>query len=239
MPRHLKKDPKKEPSRSFCCTLNNYTDEEIDYIQKNWTSEKVRYCVAGKERGGKNDVPHLQIYVELPGNPRRPLGAKSYLGVVRLHVESRVKSREDALNYCLKEIPDGETVFFEVNPGRRKSNSQGLRSDLARFTSHLESGGEMGAGAVQWPGTYVRNYRGLASFQSLVIVPKPRGPHTVEVHWGDTGTGKSRYAQQTYPEAWWFPRPITSAFFGGYNGESTCVLDDFDSWIPFTVLLRM
>ena len=53
---------------------------------------------------------------------------------------------------------------------------------------------------------------------------------------GPTGTGKSKWCMDNFPEAYWKPR---SDWWDGYSGQDTVVLDEFYGWLPFDLLLRL
>ena len=56
------KSIKRERVRSFCFTLNNWKQEEYDWLAQKLKSEKVNYYIIGKEKG-ESGTPHLQGYV--------------------------------------------------------------------------------------------------------------------------------------------------------------------------------
>jgi len=58
----------------------------------------------------------------------------------------------------------------------------------------------------------------------------------VVVIWGSTGIGKSRWCQQTFPEAYWKPK---GKWWNGYAGQETVVMDDFYGWLEIDCLLRV
>jgi len=53
---------------------------------------------------------------------------------------------------------------------------------------------------------------------------------------GPTGTGKSRWAMEQYPDAYWKQRSI---WWDGYAGHATVIIDEFYGWLPWDVLLRV
>lgn len=70
-----------------------------------------------------------------------------------------------------------------------------------------------------------------------LLLSQPRNFKTyVIVIWGPTGTGKSKWCTDQYPNAYWKPR---SQWWDGYTGQDTVVLDEFYGWIPFDTLLRL
>lgn len=82
---------------------------------------------------------------------------------------------------------------------------------------------------------WVSHYRAFERF--LLMKQKPRN-HDVVVHvlQGPTGTGKSKWAMDHYPDAYWKQR---SNWWDGYAGHETVVIDEFYGWLPFDLLLRV
>jgi hypothetical protein len=76
---------------------------------------------------------------------------------------------------------------------------------------------------------WVRYYKAFDRY--LLMKTKPRN-HVVEVHvlQGPTGTGKSKWAMDTYPDAYWKQR---SQWWDGYMGHEVVILDEFYGWLPF------
>lgn len=70
-----------------------------------------------------------------------------------------------------------------------------------------------------------------------VLISKPRNhPVEVIVIQGPTGTGKSRYALENFPVAYWKQR---SNWWDNYQDHETVILDEFYGWIPYDMLLRI
>lgn len=53
---------------------------------------------------------------------------------------------------------------------------------------------------------------------------------------GPTGTGKSRYCMEKYPDAFWKPN---SKWWDGYQGNETVVIDEFYGWLPWAFFLTL
>lgn len=82
---------------------------------------------------------------------------------------------------------------------------------------------------------WVKSYRAFREYR--LIITDPRN-HEVEVFvlQGPTGTGKSKWALDNFPEAYWKQRSI---WWDGYTKQETVVLDEFYGWMPFDTLLRV
>lgn len=66
---------------------------------------------------------------------------------------------------------------------------------------------------------------------------KPR-MHQMEiiVIQGPTGTGKSRFCAEEYPDAYWKSR---DTWWCGYQQQDTVIIDEFYGWMPYDFLLRL
>nr|WAE43056.1 MAG: replication associated protein [Cressdnaviricota sp.] len=82
---------------------------------------------------------------------------------------------------------------------------------------------------------WVKYHRSFERYRT--IKSKPRN-HEVEVIviQGPTGTGKSKWAMEEYPGAYWKQRSI---WWDGFVGQDTVIIDEFYGWLPFDTLLRI
>lgn len=94
--------PKKQdaPKKRWCLTLNNYSDEEYSSLINFFSSNRLNKWIIGKERGEKNDTPHLQMYVDFKDKIRFTALKKIN---ERLHIEGTRGSEGDNVKYCSKE----------------------------------------------------------------------------------------------------------------------------------------
>lgn len=83
--------------------------------------------------------------------------------------------------------------------------------------------------------TFVHCFRGLNYYRLLIT--KPRN-HAMEilVLQGPTGTGKSRWAHDNYPNAYW---KQNSQWWDNYNNEPVVVIDEYYGWLRWDYLLRL
>lgn len=84
---------------------------------------------------------------------------------------------------------------------------------------------------------YVSKYSGLQRYR-LLIAPKRQldKPPEVIILAGSTGTGKSYWAQQHFPNAYWKAKNL---WFDNYQGEKEIIFDEFYGWLPFDLTLRI
>lgn len=241
-------------SRNWVFTLNNPTDDE--YPSK-WNLDRVKLIVYQVEIGEQGTL-HLQGYVELEGS-RKLTYLKGLCG--RCHWEPRRGTRSQALLYCTKEEsqlcpPTGWTKETErwidcVNGDLdsfwnglkvclQETNTEDGKSSMKSRLLTIQTALKDNSSSIEDVADnefdlWVRYYRAFEKYSTLKT--KPRN-HPVEVHiaYGPTGTGKSKWAMETYPNAYWKQR---SKWWDGYFKHETVVIDEFYGWLPFDLLLRL
>lgn len=82
---------------------------------------------------------------------------------------------------------------------------------------------------------YVKYYKALNHYRMMTMPPRNHDTQ-VTVIWGPTGTGKSKYCKDQFPEAYWKQR---SQWWDNYTSQKTVVIDEFYGWLPFDTLLRL
>ena len=88
-------------SRSWCFTLNNYTQDEEIAVQ----GLDCVYLVYGREVGSDEHTPHLQGFIHMKSQHTLSAMKKR---ITRAHFEVRKGTVDEATDYCKK---DGD--FFE------------------------------------------------------------------------------------------------------------------------------
>lgn len=210
--------------RRFVFTLNNWTQEEYDYLTQTFP-KMVNWIVIGKETGASG-TSHLQGACIL-GSQWSFSKIKTLPGFKRSHIEVMHGRPEDSLSYCTKE--DSAAFVSGTLP------TPGKRNDLAIVTSRIRSGESLqdlihdddGAVAV------VKWHKGLTILRSLHRPPRSNKPFVLWL-FGSTGTGKTRCAfefgrrvarEGSDSDIW-----ISSGglrWFCGYDGQSVAIFDDF------------
>lgn len=215
----------------FVFTLNNYTEADIEWFN---SATVFKYVCYGKEVG-ENLTPHLQGYFELPHGNRKSINAcvkylQDYGCPSKPHIEISKGTALQAITYCEK-----EGTFWE-NGDRPKG--QGKRSDIDEATDILSNGGTLQDIAANLPSTFVKFHKGLQAY-TLMIQSARNWKTEVFWLWGPTGSGKSRYAWETYPDA--YPKQSSTKWWCNYEGRDTAIVDDFrpSKEMPFNFILNL
>lgn len=205
----------KSRSRGWCFMLNNYTQDEIQFLSAFGSNDSLCvYLVFGKEVS-ESGTSHLQGYVYFK-TLKSFKQAKTFLGE-RSHVEVQRGTSLQASDYCKK---DGDFTEFGTCP------SQGKRTDLEAVAKIIVDGGSVNDVAMQYPTTFIKYSRGIRELKLEVTRPYTR-PDICGV-WlvGEPGSGKSHYAQTQYPDSY---KKAQNKWFDGYGGEKQIVLEDLDT----------
>nr|QKV51323.1 putative replication associated protein [Crucivirus sp.] len=234
-------------SKSFCWTLNNYSEKEENTI-KDLYDKYANYIVFGKEKGEECHTPHLQGYIELT-NIMKLTTLKNIIGK-RCHLELRSGSQNDAVNYCKK----GEQTKSEWREKKEKGANfglnadvfeigilavkhQGKRTDIAKCRSLAKIGGMR---AVTKQATSLQSIKVAEKF--LEYNEKKRDFKTNVIWiWGSSGTGKSHKARERCADINdIFTKNDGSKWWIGYDGHESVIIDDFrDSWWGITEMLSL
>lgn len=187
-------------SRSWCFTLNNYTEAERDEAR----ALSAVYVVFGYERG-EEGTPHLQGYIQL--KDAKTLSAVRKM-LPRAHWEARKGTIDQAVDYCKK---DGDWEEYGEKPMTQKEKGDANKKRWRLINEKAEEGDE------EWlkenePHVY---HTALATFRShkkarteVLGYADIDTPHEWWV--GPTGTGKSKALHEEYPghyqkekNKWW------------------------------------
>lgn len=138
-------------SRSWCFTINNYTDDDVDKL----LDMPNEYLVFGFEEGEKK-TPHIQGYVHFDSPQRRSAVAK-YLP--RAHLETARGSADQNFVYCTK---SGDYHEFGTRP------KPGKRVDIIKIKDMLVKGKSMDEIMMKHPLEYVRYFKGLERMRNMI-----------------------------------------------------------------------
>ena len=226
-------------ARNWCFTINNPTDEEWPVKISTEQFPNLKILVAQLEKG-EEGTRHVQGYLECK-TPCRLKALKRILP--RAHLERRRGSRRQAVEYVIKEetrlsepITIGISNLDEFVKGLTPSKSS-LKESLLKVKKKIDEGVSINQIAQDDDmfDTWVRYHRAFNAYQLIKTPPRDFATR-VTVAIGPTGVGKSRYAMETAPGAYWKQR---SGWWDGYFGHPTTIIDEFYGWLPFDLLLRL
>lgn len=196
-------------SRNYCFTFNNYPDTSlVDGLE-------CRYIIYGKEVG-ESGTPHLQGFVSFKQ-------AKSISAVIKLlpgcHVEI-TKDIQASVTYCKKEGVYTERGQPLMSP-KDKGEAEQLKWKAIRLAA--ESGNY---------DTIPEKIR-VTQIKTLDYIhdqaSRKRKLDSVPLdnkwYYGESGTGKSKLARETYPDAY---IKMCNKWWDGYDGQEVVIMEDFN-----------
>lgn len=225
--------------RRFVFTINNWTQEEYDWLtnQSLWCP---KWMIVAKEHQ-ENGTPHLQGACVL-GKQIRFSTLKTYVGFRRAHLEGMRGTPFDSYVYCTKEDRNPYLIGELPQPGKDVNLQTAIEKikEGAKLKELLTDDGATLA--------LVKFSRGLTLVRKLYQMPRdPKEPPIICWLWGKTGTGKTRccfelgrlLSPNLEPDIWVSSGSLQ--WFDGYDGHSVVILDDFRSKhiANFAFLLRL
>lgn len=203
--------------RNWVFTLNNPTEESTAELLT--LAQQSTYLVVGREKAASG-TPHLQGYVVLKKKTR--LGGLRKLFSRSPHFEAARGSHEEASDYCKKDGDFTEYGVLPKDPGVTGKEMEQERWDQARLSAQA---GDFDAIPSD---IYLRYYRTIKEVAKdhLKAPPNLEGEE-IKMEWwyGDSGTGKSRKARETYPQAY---LKMCNKWWDGYQGQEVVLIEDFD-----------
>ena len=245
--------------KAWCFTINNvdacaqesadssawFTEAFEGYLNFPERRSIFRYCCFQLEIGGATARRHCQGYIYLQ-SARRLAFVKQLIGgfgvhteygrELQPHIERSRGSPDQNRAYCSKPESSVPDTFREIGTLPR----QGARSDLTELAEAIAEGTDMADIATTFPTEFIKYAKGIQALKTA-LSSKPRSA-AVEptVYWwfGPTGTGKSKLAFETYPDA--YVKMPTNKWWDGYVDQKEVILDDYrPSMCPFHELLRL
>lgn len=221
----VKVEDTKARSRGWCFTIFMKDDDNPEEIRDRTIEAypKAQYIIVGIEKCPSTGRTHLQGYVYF----KDAVSFKSVKTVMRhSHWEKARGNAKQNREYCSKE---GNSKERGEIPKQGKRNDLGEARELAKLgVSDLTILDKLG-------------YQ--ASRHAMLMKARGAGPKRdwmPEVYWkcGGTGTGKSKWCMDNYPDAWWSLKDLKN--WEGYDGQEVVVFDDFrKDFCTFHELLRI
>lgn len=195
-----------------------------------YNEEYMNYMVFQKEKCPSTGRLHWQGYAELKVQLR--LKTLKELFGNQYNFQNRYGNQQQAIDYCTKKATRVEEPIIHGRP-----KAQGKRSDIIELKERCktESFSKL---AWECPNYNVMKMcETLCGLQSLSHEYKKK---TVYWFYGDTGTGKTRYAKEHTPAENTWTCNTSSQWFDGYHGQEYVILDDIRAkhW-SYDLLLRL
>lgn len=196
-------------SKNWCFTINNYTDADLAALAV-WD---VRYLVFGREVGEESLTPHLQGYAVWKSS-KRLSGVKKIHATA--HWEIAKGNTQQNYEYCIKQGDYAERGDKPVSKGKAMQDKWNTALDLAKNNQVDEVEAQI----------QVCHYETLKRIaRDHMVAPEPLDK--LDNYWivGEPGCGKSRYARQRWPGAYY---KMCNKWWDGYQGEETIIIEDLD-----------
>ena len=215
--------------RNVCFTIFTPT-----WSEKNIDFDRVKYVVFQYEKGHKSEHPHYQGYAEFKEQYRLKT-VKEILGNETAHIEKRMGSQKQAIDYCKKD--DGRIKGpWEFGDAKE----QGKRTDLIEVSDKIKSGVKTIDIVKENTETYIKYSRGIEKAKFWLDKEKSNKLREVEVYvyYGLEGIGKSHKVYHEFKDFFKLDKDSgQDIWYDGYDGEDTLWIEDFhDSWFSFTQL---
>lgn len=216
--------------RSWCGTLNNYSEAELEKFRSVCVGERplCSYICFQPETAPSTGTPHLQFYVQRASGCTRSALRKLLGGRVSLRPAAGTADQNRA--YCSKEASRdlGAGFAFEEYGKANKGTGAGAgaRTDLVALTERVREGGTSATICREFTLPFMRMHRGIAAAVACFQPVRARNTDCLWL-WGPTGAGKSHYCRTKYPGAYW--KNTDNLWWCGYEGDGKqiVVIDDY------------
>lgn len=213
--------------RSWFLTIYAKTLEECQQILQD-IQDDIRFAYIANEYGSSGDNPHRQGVVCF--TKVQPLTKLQSLFGKGNHFEPKSGTDQQCITYCSKEHKEYFQIGEPLKPGKR--------TDIAAMHERVKAGASNTELADEMPDTYYRYFKAVDHVrQELQYKDTPNWREVqVCVYYGSTGTGKTRSAMDR-DSVYCLDPPYQ--WFDQYTNEKRLVIDDYDSTLPITQLLKM
>lgn len=195
-----------------------------------------RYCIYQLEMSDTGRL-HYQGYADFK-NPITRGGIQKLEGMETAHLEPRRGTDDQARNYCLKEDTrvDGPFEFGQFV-------ASGQRTDCEAVHKYWEDHPEATSYDMYQKFPRYGFYHGgnLERIEKWKEERKPPRKFKTKVTflYGESGCGKTRWAEAYTADKKTFSKEPDSKWFDGYRGEEITIIDDFKGEINYTKMLRL
>lgn len=222
-----------ERARSFCITINNYSQAEWEKCQTLGT-----YGCIAKEIG-ESGTPHIQGYFYF-ANKKTFNGLKKALP--RAHIKvcdgTACQNRTYIFGPYTKDDKYKPANDTAIEWGEMPK--QGERVDLAKVKNEIENGKKVDEILMEDPYMYHQYGRTLSKIEDLMMRKKFRTEMTKGVwYWGKTGVGKSHKAFENYHPDTHYRHNLQCDWWDSYTQQETVIFNEFRGQIKFEEILDL
>lgn len=228
--------------KNWCGTINNFEDSAKwpdgpqSWLRALVVNDIATYAVGQIEEGEEEHTRHLQCFLQLKDAHRLTwLKRHVHDGA---HWEPMRGTAIQASEYCKKEATRVQGPW-EFGILTKHGKTMGLDEAIEL----VMSGAPLRQVIEQFPRIWVQHGRGLSDLRQRLNLDcdrrvfGPEGPE-VWVLYGPSGTGKSRFVAERWPDAFW--KIPGEKWWDGYDRHETVVLDDFkDASLSLTDMQRL
>lgn len=209
----------------------------------------------------KGDNFHLQAYVFF--SDRKRLRQLKALYNPQIHWELRKGTHKQAKHYCSKphEAPCKAgchvsiacpchickkertektalpNTFVEFGSDDHIPDMSGTRMDLERIKDKIDEQVTLEQIWDEDFSTMVQWHKGIEKYAFIKTPDRNPDEINVQLHYGVPGSGKTRWAAENYPDAYWLSGQ--GKWWDGYESQDTVIIDDFNGWIQYHMLQRI
>ncbi len=187
---------------------------------------------------GENGTPHFQGYVSFKIKIRGDT-LSNYFGC-KPNLRVRNGKHSEAKAYSEKEDTRQEGPWI-YGDDTDIPEGAGARTDVLRVKRKIDEGATIKEIATddELHGVWIRHHRAIAVYKRLKSV-KRRWPMEIITLIGETGTGKSRWANDTFPDIYAVATPKGSGtYFDDYDDHKQVLFEEMDgSYFSYKGLLK-
>lgn len=205
--------------------------EDREYAEVLDNHPNVKFAMFKRECGESNNI-HLQGVIWYAKQTRKSTAAR-YLAPEIMSLRTMRGSWKQAIEYVEK-VETSMEGHEVMELGERPE--QGKRTDIAHVVEVLKEQPQITWTELITLAPAAARYTRAFEKVKLELQPKRDWACAGEWLYGEPGVGKSRYAHETYPGAYW--KVANNKWYDNYSGERVVVIDEFNEQILFNDLLR-
>lgn len=212
----------------WCFTLNDNPRSFWTELGDLYTNvDQIKYICGQLERGEETNRLHFQGYVQLSRSMKLSWVRNNISDTA--HWEKQKGTNEQARDYCSKEDSAVPHTFAELGVFKPGKSGQGKRNDVAKLVVAIKEGKSQ-RDIIEDPSlvnTFARYIRFHDRVRSLYKPKQHEDGIRIELFVGAPRTGKTRLAYEKDPDLFELPISNGTAWFDGYDGHQTVLIDDF------------